>query len=207
MLLLLTKYLFQSRQVCIPGIGSFAVEARPAQLDTANKQILPPGYAVRYSEEETLSDDQLNELAHLMKVNENTAKERVAVLGRELRRQIRGSRFEWKGIGFLEEVNGKVAFSPEASLTTLEPVPAERVIREGVTHTVLVGDQEVQSNGEPPLEAAPPKKRSVEMIIAWVLLALAVLFIIYYLYTQGILSPSGGLQSRPRIEEGGNGYN
>ena len=111
-----------------------------------------------------------------------------------MRRQIENSPFYWKGLGTLRYSSDEMLFEPDdIRLEALQPMTAERVLRKNVQHNVLVGDQEMTSQqltkGLPTVEY----KSSWFMIAGWILLGLAVIAIILYLYSKNFQTSSTGL--------------
>ena len=80
-------------------------------------------------------------------------------------------------------------------LNKLRPVEAHRVMRENASHAVIIGDREIQSHEAAELLQEEHGK-SLLMIIVWILIALALLFIGYLFYTKGFSPLSSGSQDR-----------
>ena len=194
MLKYLTQYLFQYRSVSIPRVGTLQIIQHPPQLNVVDKLILPPSFSVALQQGEEVSDHQLNFLnANLNKGKEDVLKD-LQFFGAKLHEKINGPGFTWEGLGTINRSTQSLPLTMDA----LEPVPAERVIRQDARHTVLVGDQERLSGhgaDEMVLETTR-KKRSVFIVIGWVLLLLSILVIAFLLYTGKFrVNASGSRQS------------
>ncbi|MBB1282887.1 hypothetical protein HRH25_00755 [Flavisolibacter sp. BT320] len=178
----LTNYLLQYRQVSIPSVGTIRLVQQPAQLDVADKIITPPSYTTAFSSDETVSEHQLAFLSAALQEEKSNVMERLSLIGERLREKIDGNGFDWKGIGWIGSSGESGVIAPGM----LQPVRAERVLRQNAEHNVLVGDQELTSRHlwerKEAGEMMPEKKRSVFMIVGWIMLALAILFIVFMLY-------------------------
>lgn len=178
----LTNYLLQYRQVCIPSVGTIRLVQQPAQLDVADKTITPPCYRTEISSEEAVPEHQLAFLSAALHEEKDRVLELLSALGQRIREKMDGNGFDWKGVGWMGSSGVSEAMTP----SLLQPVRAERVLRSDPEHSVRVGDREMTSRQlserREEGEIAPQKKRSVWMIAGWVLLALAILFIVFMLY-------------------------
>lgn len=178
----LTNYLLQYRQVSIPSVGTIRLVQQPAQLDVADKIITPPSYTTAISSEEIVSEHQLAFLSAALQEEKDRVLEQLSALGQTLRSKMQDNGFNWKGIGWI----GSSGESGMVTPAILQPVRAERVLRADAEHSVLVGDQELTSrhlsDRKEAAEEVIVKKRSVWMIVGWILLALALLFIVFMLY-------------------------
>lgn len=178
----LTKYLVQYKRVSIPSVGTIQLIQQPAQLNVAEKIILPPAFSAELRNEETVSQHQLNFLSAALREEKENVLQGLEEFGSRLNEKIAGDGFDWKGIGFLH----RSAIDGNVSSTTLEPVAAERVLRQDAEHKVLVGDQQMTSSQIAGWKeedgAAKESRRSLLVIIGWVLLALSILYIIFILY-------------------------
>ncbi len=178
----LTKYLLQYRSVSIPYVGTIQIVQHPPQLNVVDKIIHPPSYSVELRKEEEVSDHQLSFLDSILNRGKDAILRDLRFFGDKLQEKINGPGFHWDGLGMITRSTQSFPLTMEA----LAPIPAERVIRQDARHKVLVGDQQLLSGqsaeAETELEAVE-SKRSVFIIIGWVLLALSILFIAFYLYT------------------------
>lgn len=191
MLELLAKYLYQYKQLYVPGIGSFEVVEQPARLEYADRLIYPPVAEIRYSEGGNLKDIQLEYLEEELGTDRYTIEKKLQLLGQDLKQRLNGTPFEWPGLGTLHYRHNKIGFQA-APVSGLAPVEAHKVIRENAQHMVLIGEQEVRSGDVPEYLHGTPPRRSVFVLIGWILLALAILFLIYYFYKEGFKPESSG---------------
>ena len=178
----LTNYLLQYRTVSIPSVGTIRLVHQPSQLDVADKIITPPGFTAEISSEETVSEHQLAFLAAALQEEKDGVMRRLTELGKRLHSKMQDKGFEWKGIGIIRPSGEPVVVTP----TLLEPVRAERVLRPDARHSVLVGDQERSSEQmavtKEDVSGVAQKERSLWMMLGWILLGLAILYIVFLLY-------------------------
>lgn len=196
----LTNYLLHYRQVGIPEIGAFKMEQQHASMNMSERLIQPPAYTIQFNDSDFVSEHQLSVLAGKMNNDIKSVREQLAELGRNLNSHLQKESFLWKGLGELENVDNAIQFHPAPALASfLQPVPAERMLREHVQHTVLVGEKEVQT-GEVVVEELPKRKWSPVMIIAWILVVLSIAFIGFYFYQKGLKPSSSGNQMKINVE-------
>lgn len=188
---ILTNYLHQYQQLYIPSVGSFEVVEQPARLDFADRLMFPPAFEIRYSEEGMLKDSQLEYLQEELGIDLSAAESRLQQFGRQLKERLMRDAFTWQGLGVLTYGQNRVEFQGTPQVP-LEPVEAHKVIREHAQHTVLIGEQEVQSGNVAEYLQDATRKRSVWVLIGWIVLALAVLFLVYYFYREGLKPESSG---------------
>lgn len=191
----LTKYLLQYKRVSIPSVGTIQLVQQPAQLNVADKLILPPSYNAEFRNEDHVPDHQLNFLASLLNKERENIHQSLCEFGHRLKERMNGEGFEWKGIGVIHTSNeGSTVFPGEG----LEPVVAEKVIRQDAEHRVLVGDQQMTSTQIAGLrEEVVENKRSVLIIIGWIVLAMSILYIIFILWQGKFRVGAVGSKSSP----------
>jgi hypothetical protein len=199
---ILTRYLHQNGQLYIPYIGSFEVVEQSARLEFAERLLYPPAFEVRYSEEGHLHDTQVDYLREEWETDSTTADMRLQQFGRQLKEQLGRGSLTWPGLGILQYRQNRIAFEA-TPLVTLTPVEAHKVIREHAQHTVLIGEQEVQSGDVAGYIHDSARKRSVLVIIGWILLGLAILFLVYYFYKEGFNPESSGSRQKAVAALGG----
>lgn len=200
----LHHYFFQYKTVCIPGVGTLHLVQQPATLDVVNQQLLPPHQKVRFSRKVSVEPHQLHTLAAHFNNDQALVAEELTRFGEALRSRLQEEPFCWQGVGRLELDGAYVHFEPQgADAALLEPVSAQRVLRENVQHTVLVGDVERQMTTEEYqaelLEDRP--RRSWVEIIGWIVVALALAFIGYHIYISNGQASGSGLQQKPAIQQ------
>lgn len=191
----LTKYLLQYKRVSIPSVGTIHLVQQPAQLNVADKLILPPFYATEFSNEDDVPEHQLSFLSSSLNEERENIQQSLNELGLWLKEKMNGEGFDWKGIGVIQPSNEAVAVLP---IKALEPVPAEKVFRQGAEHRVLVGDQHLTSTQIAGLKEETTKsKRSVLVIIGWIVLLLSILYIIFVLWQGKFRVGATGSKSAP----------
>lgn len=188
--------------MAIPGVGTFAVIDKPASLDVANQLLLPPSYAIQFSRQANVAHHQLQTLASGFDNNAESAEAALAQFGTSLQQQLQLAPLAWEGIGALEWSGSQVHFVPSTHDGILSPVAAQRVLRENVTHTVLVGEQEMRYTADE-YEASlqQDKPRDWFLIIGWVIAAISILFLIYHLYINNWAPQASGLRQKPAVGE------
>ena len=194
MLPLLTKYLLQYGQVCIPHIGTFEIIQEPPQLDVADKRVNPPSYSTRLSRQEAVTEHQFSYLAAADRGYHPRSE--LLHFGERLRETLRRKPVKWNGFGTLRFAANEIVFEPESiQVESLSFVPARKVMRENVQHQVLVGDREMSREQVTHVLQKGTARKPVVFIIGWILLALAVITIVVLLVTGGFRTSSSGLRT------------
>lgn len=184
----------QYHRVAIPNVGTIEIVQQPAELNFVDKLIFPPKYIAQLKKEPVITDHQLNYLASANKTDKQTVREELDVLGEKIRRKIEVDSFHWNGIG---QLSAGVTSFPVESLV-MGPVTAEKVKRENAEHNVLIGDQEIVTRQQSTSHAKSiRKKRPMIITIGWIVLALAVIAIIYLLVSGNFSIYSSGLRTKP----------
>jgi hypothetical protein len=179
--------------VCIPNVGTFEIVMQSPQLDVADKRISSPVYTVQHTANEHVPDHQFLFLTRDGIEHENLKHEFLA-FGEKMKRQIKIAPFYWKGLGTLRFSSDEMLFEPEEiRLEALQTMQAERVLRKNVQHNVLVGDQEMTRQQVTEALTRVEYKRPWFIIVGWILLALSVIAIVFYLYTKNFQTTSTGL--------------
>lgn len=192
---LFTKYLVQYGRVCIPHIGTFELETQPPRHDIADKRFMPPTFVTRYSRLEKLSAHQSSYFAFSNHSSREKMEDEIASFGAQLKNKIRQAPFQWNGLGTLRLQSSEILFEPAGiKLSSLNPVPAHKVIRENVQHQVLVGDHQMTSQQVSDSIQKPLEKYPLYMRAGWIILALAVITIIVLLYLGKFQVSSSGLK-------------
>jgi len=191
---ILTKYLLQYKRVSIPHVGSFEIKMGSASLEVVDKKILPPSFITEFSPVDTVSEHQYQYFTTCLKTDEEATANELFSFGQQLKEKIAGEAFRWNGIGTLKKRSGGIVFEEDKlHLECIGDVTAEKVIREKASHTVLVGEREHTSEEMTErLQAAPSTDTSYLHTIGWIVLVLAILAIIYFIYTGAFSSLSSG---------------
>ncbi|WP_132055495.1 hypothetical protein [Pseudocnuella soli] len=200
----LHQYFFTYKTVGIPGVGTLQLVQQPAQLDVVNQQLLPPHHQVHFSRQAMVEEHQIQMLAYAYNNDTNLVAEELTRFGEALRSRLQEQPFSWQGIGRLELEGAYIQFEPQdANTAMLDPVAAQRVLRENVQHTVLVGDVERHMSTEEYqselLEDAP--RRSWVVLVGWIVAILSLLFIAYHIYIANSPTAASGLQQKVDIEQ------
>ena len=194
MLQVLTDYLIQYKTVSIPFVGQFNIRQQPAVLDFASRLIHPQHYLVEFAQDGVVSEQQIAYISR----KENTSADNVAnalnTFGRQLKERIQEGIFTWKGLGTMEYRNGHFLWISNIP-NLLEPIPAHKAIHENAVHMVRRGEQEYSSD-ETKYMPDEGRKRSVLIMILWIVAAIAILLIIWHFYTQGFNVTSTGTRRK-----------
>jgi hypothetical protein len=192
----LNSYLVQHSSLSIPGLGTIYVERIPAQSDFVNKQIIPPSYHYRFDRYFDAPDkDFFTYLAAQKEIADYEAIRWYNEWAYELRNKIRTEQeVIWENVGVLRtDVSGEVVFEAKQNLIRfLAPVPAERVIRTNVQHTMLVGDREVTNKAMTDYlkEETVYVEKESWWIYALILGTIAIVVIFFHFLQRGVHSGS-----------------
>jgi hypothetical protein len=194
----LTKYLFQYRTVSIPNVGTIQLVQQAPQLNVVDKILLPPTYSLELKAAQEVSDHQLNYLGAVLQRGEDDVLRDLRFFGDKLQDRINGGGFNWEGLGTINRGTQSLPIS----INALEPVPAQRVIRQDARHKVLVGDQQRLSGQGPETEMLAERtvrKRSLYMTIGWIVLVLSLLVIAFLLYQGKFRINATGSKQSPTV--------
>jgi hypothetical protein len=165
------------------------------QLSVADKHIPAPVYVTRHRQADEVPNHQLHFLKNEAGEKEFFLKELFS-FGEKMKRRIQSSPFHWNGLGTLRYVSDEMLFEPDPfNLQALQAVPAEKVLRENVQHHVLVGDQEMTSQQVTEVLNKVEYKRPWFIIAGWILLIVAIIAILLFLYMKNFQTTSTGLQT------------
>lgn len=192
----LTKYLLQFHQVHIPSIGTVRLVQQPATLDVAAKLLHPPVYMLRFSEDGWLTKHQLWYFGSQLHYEEEATRRSLEDIGAELKKAMAYQPFVWNGIGTFHYNNEKLQFEPQQQVSFLQPITVERVLREGVQHSVLVGDQVILSDGNTEIAEERERQWNWSHIAGWAVVILALFFILFFLYQHQFNPTATGLHQK-----------
>lgn len=185
----LYQYLVLHKQLHVPGIGTFRVERKSADIDFANKLVNPPCYSVSLHQGQAPPSKKLFDwLASVFGISELDAVIRFNDFAFDLKDRVRlGHKLEWKGIGTLSKgLAGEIRFEPLlGEQPEGSPIPAIKVIRENAQHTVRVGEDEKTSGEMIELLNLSGRKRSYRWAAVLIIMLLTFIFIIYYFSVNG----------------------
>ena len=190
----LNAYLFQHRSISIPGLGTIYLETLPANVDVADRTMLPPAYRFRFDKYFDAPDKEFfSYIASQRDILDYEAIKWYSEFSFELRNRIRAEdQVSWDGVGVLKmDPSGNVIFeSISGSPQFMVPTPAMRVNRQDAQHMLLVGDRErtnVQMNEWLHDEEGAGRKKRSWWIIALVLGLIALAILGWHFYTNGWL--------------------
>jgi len=192
---LLTKYLLQYRRLSIPNVGTFELVQQSPEFSVVDKLILPPGFHLNWSKNDSLTEHQLSYLAASVQADKEMVREELELFGKRFKTKVEKEPFTWKGIGTIKKEDGSFDIENQLlKIDGLETVAAQRVMRENAEHSVLVGDRQMTSQQVTHTLSREAKKKNYIMLIGWIIFFLALLAIIFILYKNGFNPLSSGLQ-------------
>lgn len=196
----LYQYLVLHKQLNVPGIGTFFLERKPADLDIANKVINPPSYTVALHHGNVAPSRRLfSWLSSAFNISEREAIMRFNDFVFDLKDQVMaGKKMQWSGVGTLTKgLAGEIRFEPLLKDRLVgEPVPAVKVLRENAEHTIRVGEDEKTSAEMLELLRPEAARRSYWWTVALILLIAAFIFVAWYLSQHGPYTSSTGNQQK-----------
>jgi len=196
----LYQYLILHKQLNIPGIGTFLLERKPANIDFVNKIADPPAYTLAlHHGNATPSKNIFSWLASVLNISEPDALSRFNDFALDIKdRVLAGDKLQWNGIGILSKgMAGEIRF--ESSLKDLKagtPVPAIKVMRENAEHTVRVGEQQKTSSEMIEMLAPAEERKTNWWGIALIAGLLAFIFIALYFSSKGLTTSSAANQQK-----------
>jgi hypothetical protein len=185
----LYRYFIQHRNLHLPGIGSFILERKPAEADFINKCIHPPVYSVSLRHGEVKPSLKFYAwLGSAFGISEKEAVIRFNDFVFDFKKQItEGAKIEWNGIGTISKGLGdSIRFNSDEYKSSLQAIPAEKIIREKAEHAVLVGERERTSVEMTEYFSNPDAKRSYWWVLPVSIALLAFMFIGWYLSDKGM---------------------
>lgn len=188
MLRQLSQYLYGHGELRIPQIGTIKIMRQPASLEPGEKTLHPPSYSFRYNGDAEPNVPQPGLPTSI------SYSEKFEGWGKQLQRHLQSDILVWPGVGKMEQVNNRISFYPEVPVYPgLQAIPAHKVLRQNVAHTVLRGETESLSSDEQG-KAKEAKKISFALVLGWIILFLAVGYITFYLYQHAFSPMSSGSQ-------------
>lgn len=190
---ILTKYLLVHKKVVIPHIGTIELVQHPPTLNVADQQVEPFYYSAEVSQAVEVPDHQLSFLKTAA-----FAEGDLDGFGKRLQQQVQSAPFSWNGIGVLRRTGAGVYIIDRNDLHPegWQEMTAQKVMRANAEHQHLVGDRQLSSQQVTNMLHQPRKKRPVEIIIAWILLLLLILFIVFQLFRDKFMPSATGLKTR-----------
>jgi hypothetical protein len=196
----LYQYLVLHKQLNIPGIGTFQVERKPADIDFIGKVVNPPAYTVALHHGNTTASKKVfSWLSDVFNISERDALSRFNDFAFELRDKVMaGDKLQWDGVGILSKgMAGEIRFDASLrGMTIGEPIPANKVIRENAQHTVRVGEDQKTSTEMMERLAPEEEKRSYWWAAALIIGLLALFFLAWYFSSRRLDSSATGNQQK-----------
>jgi hypothetical protein len=147
---LLNEFLLSHQELPLDGVGVIRVASQPAQYDVAERAFVPPTAALSF--EQLTADNSISMqplvrfVAQQLQSTEEEAFEKVMLWQNETAQQLQqGDAVAIGAFGTLHQQDNQVVFLPATLQTGFESIAAERVIREGAVHQMVVGDVETNS--------------------------------------------------------------
>lgn len=195
----LNNYLFQHKNISVPGLGTIYLEMLPAQSDASGKNILPPSYYFRFDKYFDAPDkDFFLHLAAEKNIPDYEAIKWYNEFSYELRNKIRHEeKAEWEGVGILKKDDeGNIVFESTAGTPEfLQPVPAEYVTQNIPPIALSV---QVDENNIAATELVYPEEvvqqKNNWWVYALVVAALAVVTLLFHFSSAGWKPESTGNQ-------------
>lgn len=177
------KYLFLYHELSLPEVGDFTIAGTPASLDFINKELHAPMQEIIFSQVANQeADERLYKfIASAENITEIDAIFLVSKAAKKIHNDLQQSNTAvLEGIGTLHKDDSGISFDPEINTQTyFETITAERVIRDGSEHTLLVGEQEKKSSEMQEL-LSHEEKYEKWWIAAVVLATIAIAMIVLY---------------------------
>lgn len=143
---LLHDFFIQNGSLSLPGVGTFRLMRISAQVDFANRKMLPPSYTVRFdNRNDAPSRELFDYIAMRTGTDDLEAVRMVNHFAFDMKDRLQhGDQVEWKGFGTILPDRGS-GFDFEPNRMTFDftsEVEAQRVVHRDVEHTIVVGDEE-----------------------------------------------------------------
>lgn len=144
---LLHQYLVENRSLYLRGTGQLQLVQEAATYHVADQLLLPPRTSIHLQNNEQAGSLQplVTFLSHHLQVAEENAFSLYESFCNQLQEDISvKQQVSWSNLGvFQKDGTGVVVFQQDARLSNYnQPVQAERIIRHGATHNMVVGTTE-----------------------------------------------------------------
>ena len=146
---LLQQFLVAHGTLPLPGFGVLHAEYNAANYDVTNQSFEPGSSTIVFDSTDTSSDlpsqEVVGYLAQKLDVPEEEAFDLWMRYISNLKNGLsQNRRFQWMPLGdfHLDSVEGSIHFITANPPFKVAPLPAERVVREGASHAITVGDTE-----------------------------------------------------------------
>lgn len=191
MLNVLYKHLIQHKSLALPGLGTLELQRVPAISNFSDHVILPPSYKIILDDStDTPSKSLFQYISDQTGLNEWEAIKQLNDFSFDVKNRLKqGESIVWEKIGVLsmQDTGVTILDSPKIEYEFTEPVPAVRVIRNNVNHTILRGDVEVSESffRQEETETVIVEENRKWWLWASILAAVALLLIFFYFYNNG----------------------
>jgi hypothetical protein len=145
---LLQEYLVEHHTLPLPGIGVLQAQPQPAIYDVADRSFQQPKLQIDFTAFEEGESFPLQHLIGFIAVKKNVAEEDAFEMlqqyASDASAQLHANaRLSWLPIGTFIKNNGTdITFQIAELVNGFAPLDTERVIREGASHNMMVGDTE-----------------------------------------------------------------
>jgi len=188
----LYEYFLLRRQLILPGIGTFILEKKDAEVDFANRVVHPPNYRVNFVQATTTPTKSFfTWLSEKMNISYSEAIVGFNAFVFDLKTEIlSGAKIVWPRMGvFTRGMANEIKVEGLVERFELQtPVPATKVIREKAEHTIRVGeDQRTSTEMEEILHHANNHSRRW-WLPALIIGTAAIIAMLIYFSTNGMRS-------------------
>lgn len=195
----LYQFLIFHKKLTLPGVGTFAIQRNAATADFINRSFYPQQHAFIFDNTVTNASKKLfASLASFLGINETDAIRQLNDFSFDVKNELqKGTVITWDGVGILKKnLAGTFDFTGEKNASTLlQPVIAEKVIRENASHTMRVGEDERTSEEMTALLEDDNKQKMTWWILPLGLIILSSIFLGWYFSEHGAnVSASGNSQ-------------
>ncbi len=186
----LYQYLILHKELPVPGIGTFLLERKSAEVDFPNKKINPPSYSILMQPGSHLPGrDFFSWLAHALGITDREAIFRFNDFAFEMKKQIsEGTVINWNAVGIINNgLGADIKFTPlESAVVVEKSIIAVKVIREKSEHMVRVGEDEKTSDEMTEMLSHKEKKKEFWWAYALAVALLATMFMGWYFSEHGV---------------------
>ncbi len=182
---LLNQYLLDNHEVLLPGLGLIRTEQLPAQYDIAGRIFESPSLQMKWQSPDEEPSFALQKLlgfvAQQMDISEEEAYSRYQLLKEELQKKLETEgRIDWIPLGVFEKDESGLYFSGPLSFNDgFDVLEADRVIRQGATHAMKVGDTETTNTAMEALLAEESHEEDHWWILPLVIALVAIVIIVW----------------------------
>lgn len=205
---LIAEYLFQHKKCSLPEAGTLEIRNTEATAEAGQKKITPPVPVIHFTDQTGDTTDLHNYIAAGKGISVDEAAYELNKFCEELKSLTQGEKYNMPDAGhFYINPKGKLDFIPETIPAYYLPVVnAERVVHEGNSHSIMVGDRETTNTAMAEYYSEDIRvKRTTWRIWAAVLLVLAAAAIVFYLNDDRRNSFFGN-STKPEVKAAGTTY-